>query len=293
MHRIFICFVVVFIGAASFAVSEDQTSTLLEACNLHDGEKCFDLGIQYFENANISKALHFTEKACELDVASACRAAAGVYARGQQVPQDFPKAEELALRSCAKSDSQGCRLVGELLQQNNAPTVDVLSFFDKACVLGDAEGCFLGSGLSFQINDLPYAFASANRACELDHSEACHTVAVMYLEGIGVTADVQQGNLFLGIACERGKPESCGILSDHLREGFGLTANVEQSLEFGLRACEGGLALSCRTVGIMYATGSGIPSSFDLAALYFSKACTHGDQPSCNELANLESQAGL
>jgi TPR repeat protein len=120
------------------------------ACDSKVAAACFEAGDIYDDGVEVDeddvKARSFYEKACELRDADGCVEAASMYAgdpTGESEP-DMARAIRLYLQGCEGGSPAGCADLAELYRDGSEVPKDkakAITFFRKACGLGDASAC--------------------------------------------------------------------------------------------------------------------------------------------------------
>lgn len=127
---------------------------------------------------------------------------------GKGCTEDKPEAFNYYRKGCDAGCAQSCFAVGLMLTSADAiPGVARdnrlgMEFLDKACTMGNAEGCYFASGQLIAGNrpgvprDMRKAFGYTERACELGNMYACSNLSLMYAKGEGVTKDEEKARAY-------------------------------------------------------------------------------------------------
>lgn len=128
---------------------------------------------------------------------------------GKGCTVDRAEAHRYFLKGCEAGCAKACFGVGLALTAtdiSNTVPRDVtkgLSYLNKACDMGSADGCYFASSLYITGTDVPRdmrrAFRYAERACELKNMQACSNVAIMYTRGEGVKKDLAEAKRYRAI----------------------------------------------------------------------------------------------
>ncbi|CAN7941369.1 unnamed protein product, partial [Ixodes pacificus] len=122
--------------------------------------------------------------------------------------EDKPEAFKYYRKGCDAGCAQSCFAVGLMLTSTDAiPGVAKdnrlgMEFLDKACTMGNAEGCYFASGQLIAGDrpgvprDMRKAFGYTERACELGNMYACSNLSLMYGKGEGVTKDEEKARAY-------------------------------------------------------------------------------------------------
>ncbi|HEX6737861.1 MAG TPA: tetratricopeptide repeat protein [Vicinamibacteria bacterium] len=141
--------------ARAAAFQRQGTSLLAPACERGDGEACFELGIAYHEGtgveADLRRHLALMERACTLGELRGCAERAAVYL-DTEAPDDDAQAPALFERACRGGVLQQspCRQAGFLYVEGRAVPADKargLPLLEAGCAQGDAESCWMASGM--------------------------------------------------------------------------------------------------------------------------------------------------
>ncbi len=172
--------ILAFISSNCYAGYADE---LAQKCNQGDGKTCALLAEKYEEGAWLrgiwkskEKAATYYEKACRLNVASACI--------------------HLAYMHFVAGSYAGARWG-----------------FERACRLNDGGGCTELGGMYEEGEGVRKSYSTARRyyekACRLEDSEGCKSLALMYELGVGVRKSERRAQYYYVKACEFGDEESC------------------------------------------------------------------------------------
>lgn len=97
-----------------------------------------------YENEDYKKAYDLSNKACEMNNATACSNLAVLYEYGQGVKQNFQKASELYSKACKMNDIAACYSLGSLYVRGKGVKQNfkqAKEYYGKACDLGAKKGC--------------------------------------------------------------------------------------------------------------------------------------------------------
>ena len=228
------------------------------------------------------EAFGLYERACQLGAARGCVRQAAAMLRGQAGVSDERGALALLRRTCQGDDGAvACLALGDLLERGVAGVAaadpqQAVALYERACELGDAQGCVL---LGRRLGDMEQAAALYERACGADEPAGCLLAGRARLEGRGVPVDV-------GLAAERfergcrelASPRNCTALGLVYVEGpGGLEADEDRGKALLRGACEEGHGLACRNLGLL-ARRDGRQQ---VAERWLRRACRLGDQVAC------------
>jgi TPR repeat protein len=192
----------------------------LTAC-LHDNvEGCNNLA-NIYEKGKIGKknykdALYYFEKACNLNDKNGCSNLGRLYYSGRGVSKDLTKAKFYYNKSCSLGDEKACKMKFN----NNSSGLKIL--YDELCHRGNGFDCYtVGSYFEKGGNGYARNYTQAktyyDKACNLKNKEGCHALGMLFVEGMGVSEDLNTAKFYLKKACDLGKSESC-VFFNELRQ---------------------------------------------------------------------------
>jgi len=117
--------------------------------------------------------------------------------------------------------------------------------------------------------------------------EACRKLAVMYMEGTGVSPDPKRATALFSQGCSGGNLQACNHLALAVAE-----IQPARAVEAYQKACEGGFKLACRNLGLMLRDGRGVPIDLARAAALLDKACKAGVPLACTSAGDLDAMRG-
>ena len=209
------------------------------------------------------RALEITRKGCENGEAPRCTELGKLHTTGDGVAQDRFIAKAFFNRACELGGLEGCRQLGNIWNDRNAPFRDPSKAVDallRVCDLEepDAKRCSdLGRMLSERvIGQRAIAFPLLEKSCEDGKPFACMTVAEFYQAGLGVEKDQQK--------------------ADRLRAS----------------ACNENSRGACYSLGLMYQTGALVPQDAVEALRLFQIACSAGEREACKKARDFLKTAG-
>lgn len=161
-------------------------------------------------------------------------------------------------RACADGDATACLAVGQYLEDTPPRSLLALSFFKKACELGDAEACArrkeLASGelVDCAVDALRCARQAAQQhdgvrgaqACDLGVAAGCD---VAMSEAV-IAGDRAAARAYLTRSCQLGSPGMCQLLGNRLSPdctGDCFDPDPEQAAAALAFACESGFLNAC------------------------------------------------
>jgi hypothetical protein len=229
----------------------------------------------------------------------------------------FAQALEARLKSCSAGQATDCSRLGSYHREGKlgAPrdSSRAITFYEKACDLGDADGCrdlapmFHGT-LDPSMRNLTRAQELGKRAAEVrerlceagdfdecrqagsplaqyracDHGdpEACHRLGRTYE---GNADDTPRAAHFYEKGCDLGAGGLCAIAADLYAEAKGLPRDLARAIGLYEKACSLDEARACVTLGDFSARGYGRPKDLGQAASFHEKACEKGSEVGCRK----------
>lgn len=166
---------------------------------------------------------------------------------------------------------------------------DVVALFDRACTLGDPEGCYYAGRLLFGGRGVP---RDADRGIErLEHAcddgvlRACETLVrqrVGERDAKSTGSARWQNRYQLQAQCIDGDANGCfyvGLYFDRGTNGF--PKDAKRGAAGYARGCDLGERVSCNNLANDYYYGDGVTQSFALAARFYERACREGEPIGC------------
>ena len=205
------------------------------------------------------------------------------FARGQ-VEEKSASANAVAdyAIGCEAGDGACCARAGAI-------TTDLAKAFvfdDKACDLGDAQGCARlaiayeqGIGTA---KDPALAVRAADRACAHGVMPACKVAGVALVTGEGAPRDAITGRDHLEKACTSGESfPACTALGALIVEGRFLTKDTARGHHLLRLSCLKKDAAACLALGQFVRDRKVVDPDGETAAAWFKRACDLGDTLSC------------
>jgi uncharacterized protein len=220
--------------------------------------------------------------------ASDCQRLGLLYAKGEDVRQDEPRAIEFLDAACRAGLASSCGVQGWLLLKRHERPEDVKQgeqLLERACkqnalgacgALGQAYAS--GTGVT---RDVPKAATLLEKGCDVD-AQSCVALAELLAIGDGVPADVDRAHALMrkacGIgplqvceqACEAGSGNACVALGDKLALGTD-TGHASRAYE---RACNAAAAEGCHDL-------ASLTKDPEQALPLFERACSLDYAPGC------------
>ena len=222
---------------------------LQKACNLNDsndissGLACDTLaqfyysgnynGKQYNNKKDLKNAASFFQKACDLNLCTACTDLGNMYYRGEGVPKNFRKAFDLFTKS-----------------------IEQCPIYEKPYIaLGDMH--YNGDGIA---QDHKLASSLYKKACEqaeqscnmFEYADQCSFLGELYYTGDRIKQNLKNATMFFNKACNLKHAASCHQLAkiyefgktskDHIDK---IDINYKAAAELYKKACELGFNTDC------------------------------------------------
>ncbi|QOY54018.1 sel1 repeat family protein [Candidatus Sulfurimonas marisnigri] len=133
----------------------DLASSYTKSCEKDDMQGCFKLGQWYDKGIgverNTSKAMELYEKSCDGKIARGCNEAGKKYSQSRN-PEDKAKGFNLFLKSSEMNNAEAFRYIGLTYTGNNIDQnyTKAQEFLKKSCELKDIVGCSYYDTLSAQ-----------------------------------------------------------------------------------------------------------------------------------------------
>lgn len=205
-------------------------------------------------------ALKLFTQACYEGLASACVAGAQQRRIGQARRVEAPDQETMWNQACEAADAEGCGGLGDRLERSKAGWPQAYTAWNRACELGDPAACRRLGLLVDRNKKEPWpeqqpAISYLQRACDNGDAEGCYWVAEPVLPRRGEPDETSY--LLLDQSCRGEFGPGCARLGDvHIdrRTSF----DDEIAARHFDTACENGDFDSCRYLGNMYLRGKGV-----------------------------------
>jgi hypothetical protein len=163
------------------------------------------------------------------------------------------------------------------------------SVFQRACELGDAEGCFSMGTLLAQHQEVgqnrAWALEFIKKGCDRGSPDACLRLAHALEEGgLGLQANpVRAAGLYEQV-CQQEVPDACVALARVYAQPGGPLESQERAATLYQRACGWRHAEACHEIAERYELGNGVPQDSQRSLSLHRVACDLGSQASCASL---------
>ncbi|MCA9716536.1 MAG: sel1 repeat family protein [Myxococcales bacterium] len=183
-----------------------------------DAISCFNLAGLYYDGKggekSIEKSAKYFELACELTHEEACERRYEL-ARKDGVGDD-EVAMTYALKACEGGRRLGCMGAAEIERARmGEDKLKAAELYEKACALGEADGCAWAGDLLFNPDpksNFEYkarALTAYNSACVGYNGHGCLRLALCMYHGIGTNPSVERARDQFKNACELGVEDGC------------------------------------------------------------------------------------
>jgi len=116
-----------------------------QKCMNGNSSICSQLAGVYKEHKDYNKTITYYRKACEKNELSACSDLADLYYYGEEIAQDYDKAQQYFEKLCTNEDGYGCYSIGYMHESGDGnlsrDKKKALSYYEKACRIGHEDGC--------------------------------------------------------------------------------------------------------------------------------------------------------
>lgn len=237
------------------------------------------LGIGILSNVNAMSASGFksAKKACDNNIGKGCAAVGAAYAYGLGgVSPDMEKAKYFWKKGCVELDNaSSCTTYSNTLTD----TTERISVLEKACKLGNENGCIALRQLKQIIKD--------EQSCNSGDSKACKKIA----EGLVLNLQFDLAKNFLDLSCKAGDKQSC----DDIVQISETTYDNLNIVRLAKEKCYAGDQETCFSTGTYYVElmkitkdKEKILSSMMTALVLYKKGCESGKKEACKVAENIE-----
>jgi TPR repeat protein len=246
-----------------------------------------------------TRAAAIEEAACSSGDAEACADVGDDHDKGYGLAKDEESALKFWTRACEGGSGYGCFCQGLAIQNGTSENdiENAIEVFDKGCRLGGGEACDELGRLAtvsrnyFYVADLERAARYFDWACALEDATGCFNLATAYLEGEGVDKSASRAARLLYRGCGLDDGRSCEHLGTLVETGAdGLPADLAAAPLYYERACRLRDMDGCVSLGLCYRDGVGVEKNAAKATELFAKACTQGDGAACDRKDAMKQQ---
>lgn len=221
------------------------------------------------------------EADCRRGDGEACWVVGRWYRGGLRLPQDLPKARQLLSQGCSRQFQKSCDELNELDLENGTPAqVSVAaSYFERRCDTGEVHRCmdmarrYLEGKPRLSV-DKARSRRYADKACDLGNAEGCKLAAQFAYHGQGGPKDGKRVAQALNTACEVGDNQACQVLSESARTGDGMPVDGPLALSAAEKGCGRKDGMSCVSAAMaVYNAPAGLVRDGERARHYADRAC--------------------
>jgi len=180
-----------------------------------------------------AEVLALVNRACVDGVGRACAAQAGMYALGELVPVDFVQVSALEQRACDLGVSNACMVEAEVAQRA-ADYSRSAEYYEKACYIGDPEGCGMLAG-QMQLG------LGMDKNLQI-HARPQRWITGQMQLGLGMDKNPDKASALMTRSCWGGFGAAC---VDLVKRGEPLPLSPKATSEFLTSACDGGVVEAC------------------------------------------------
>jgi TPR repeat protein len=211
------------------------TANWEKACDAGRAEACGNLGVEYAQKGDLTRAISFYSLACDLGDEARCLRGGVLALRGEK--PDGKEAARLFARGCRGGEALSCGNLhflakGKRLEEGGGlkdlpgartevPAADLLAVrpsLEKACAKKNAAACYhlglLRAAGELGNRDLSGAIQAYGQACEGKEGAACVAAAHLTLEKIGATGGRENALRFLFDGC---RLQADGACAEHAK----------------------------------------------------------------------------
>lgn len=226
------------------------------ACPPENATNCANYAIAVHEKRvddpamGLELVMAMLERACELNVAVACRNAGVIYYRTGDGVTDRPKSRLFFRRACRLGNADACFDAGNELVFGWGGVKDIeeaVQFYARACILGNANACRT-AGLKYYttddgVTDREKSLEFHKRACVLENAESCYSAGTFYEHDLIGTRDHEVAGEFYERGCQLGNANACDAGGD-------IYAGSKAAELYGI-GCRLNHASSCSGLGLV------------------------------------------
>ncbi len=155
------------------------------------------------------------------------------------------------IQNCNEDIGKSCFMLGVYYELKNN-FAQALVYFDKACSLGDRQGCFYSAtiyheGLAVEKN-LAKAIKNYEKACKKEDAVACYNLGILNYEGVEIASDLQQAAHYFEKTCQLGYVDGCYELGVMYEDGLGVAKDYALAIYYYEKACDGGYSKACLAI---------------------------------------------
>ncbi len=264
-------------GKAGAPADRDKSTALFQkACELGNPQSCFMVANRLDWKTESARVISLLQQACDGDDKLSCRVLGKALVRGDQLPKDSGRGEQLLERACNMAEMFACTDLGWLLWTERKQAKQALAVVEKDCTRGNGSACSIMGGWLSQCEDgrPPGMGVPEAKTCESFPSK-----------------DAGKATLAFEQACRAGFWGACKVAAERNMRGKGVTTDMKIVVELLDLGCPKG-QFACEMLGKLYEQGDGIAKDLDKALLTYGKGCEMRDKGDCWDAARLAEQLG-
>jgi uncharacterized protein len=128
---------------------------------------------------------------------------------------------------------------------------------------------------AMQRGDVSTAIPELTKAAEANDDRAQYLLGIIYLHGVGLSQDVEQGIRWLTVAAGQGDVEAQVELAQLYQTGTGVSQDFMQSAQWYEKAAEGGHVGAQLSLADLYIFGRGVPVDYVKAYKWYEVASAY------------------
>jgi Sel1 repeat len=207
-----------------------------------------------------------------------------------------PESSSAATSAAAAAGGADCTTAAECLADAHTageePKVAEASLI-KACDLGSGPACTEAGARAHKATPPNHAHALmfSDKACTLGEAEGCINLGFVYTNGWGVAPDPAKAAAALSKACDLGKPNGCedaGVI--YYQGQGGVPADFDKAHALFEKACAGKNTKGCFNLAVTQLKAQGTKQDVPAALVNLKKACDAGDEAGCKTAKAVQEQ---
>lgn len=253
-------------------------------------QKLFERGLAAYDPEDRAEAIKLYDQACELNHANACAELGyAYYGTEDQETTDLTKSLAAFERSCELLSGDGC-VGGAgwwSLESEEEPKYElIIPFLVKGCEFGSGLACndlgndyIDGKGVEA---DPKKGRELQEKACSLGDAEGCYDYGILLRDAIGGWVDFEKARTIFYESChEHDMPKGCSDYGEMLLTGDGGEKDIPGAIEYFKKACDAELNYACTNVGVVYADETTGVQDEALATDFAIRGCELGHAKGC------------
>lgn len=153
---------------------------------------------------------------------------------------------------------------------NTKNIVDSSPRYFARCLLNYSDDCLKLGIFYLEKAKFKKAYRSFDKACKLGNMQGCYNLGLMHSrDDMGLNANYLTAIKFYDIACKQNYSNACINLSSIYTTHFPTLENNKTAFNLLRGVCNNGNVMSCYNVGIFYTNGVGTKPNLDEAVKAF------------------------